>query len=255
MEKKKKIINLKSNRIKITNQTLDVTMIEILDEDLIDSYFEVDENLIKNKEFIDEIVFNLHFPQGGQLKASFGKVTESINEKTQFIYDAGTDYGSSGSPIVLANGYQIIGLHKGGSQNRNFETKKNLGIYLDKIINSMPELPSPENKNIIKCLYNIKREDVNKEISVYDNKYNIEEKIKEVYIYREDEKRPKIIDGKCKFNKEGKYFIFYHLDNSTNNLSHIFNKCNTLTKVFIIKKELILKYIIRKIKKRGNFKY
>ena len=232
-EEKEKIINLKSNRVKFTNETLDVTMIEILDEDLIDSYFEVDEDLIKDKEFIGEIVFNLHFPRGGQLKASFGKVTESRKTKTQFIYDAGTDYGSSGSPIVLANGYQIIGIHKGCSQNRDFETKKNLGIYLDKIIKSMPKLPSSENKNIIKCLYNIKSEDVNKEISVYDNKFNIEKNIKEVSIYREDEKRPKIVDGKCKFDKEGKYFIFYQLDNSTNNLCQMFNKCNTLTKVFM----------------------
>ena len=47
-----KIINLESNRYKYSDKKFDVTLVEILDGDFIDHYFEVDENLIKDKEFL-----------------------------------------------------------------------------------------------------------------------------------------------------------------------------------------------------------
>ena len=174
-----KIINLKTERLKYTDKILDATVIEILDEDLIDNFIEVDEEFINNKKFINETVFNLQFPKGKQLKASFGKIIELTDEGRQFKYDVGTEDGSSGSPIILANEYKIIGMHRGTlkTQNNNYtnyDTKENIGIYLDKIINSIPELSRTENKNIIKCLYDIKKEDVNQEIQVYDNGNNVE---------------------------------------------------------------------------------
>ena len=46
------------------------------------------------------------------MKASFGKIIESVNGKIQFKYDAGTESGSSGSPIILVRGHKIIGLQK-----------------------------------------------------------------------------------------------------------------------------------------------
>ena len=45
-----------------------------MDGDFIDDYFEVDENLIKGKKFINELVFNLQYTKGEKLKASFGKI-------------------------------------------------------------------------------------------------------------------------------------------------------------------------------------
>ena len=62
---KEKILDLKIKRTIVTSKSLDVTMIEILDEDLIDSYFEYDEDAVKDKEFLNEPVFNLQFPKGG----------------------------------------------------------------------------------------------------------------------------------------------------------------------------------------------
>jgi hypothetical protein len=38
------IINLKSDRFKFSDKNLDIAVIEIVDEDLIDNYFEVDED-------------------------------------------------------------------------------------------------------------------------------------------------------------------------------------------------------------------
>ena len=45
------------------------------------------------------------------MKASFGKIIKSTNKKTQFIYDAGTEAGSSGSPIILAKGHNFNDLN------------------------------------------------------------------------------------------------------------------------------------------------
>ena len=230
-----KILNLKAKRLKYTDEKLDATVIEILDEDLIDNYFEVDEEIIKDNKFLGETIFNLQFLKGRKLKISFGEINESINEDTLFKYDAGTEFGSSGSPIISTNGYKLIGMHRGTLEKgkNNYANKQNAGIYLDKIINSIPKLSRTENKNIIKCLYDVKEEDVNKVIQVYDNSNNIEKDIKYISIYREDEEKRQIKNGKCRFEKEGKYFIFYELDKSATNLKNLFNKCSSLTRVYM----------------------
>ena len=234
-EEEEKIINLKSRRMKFTDVKLDFTAIEIIDEDLIDNSFEVDEELIKDNEFINESIFNMQFPKGGHLKGSIGKIIKSKKDKIRFIYDAGTEAGSSGSPIILTDGFKIIGLHSGTRMKNqyDYDKKKNIGIYLNKIISLIPNSPLSENKNIIKCLYEIKKEDVNKDIKVYDNKNNFGKAIKSFSIYREDEKKRELNDGKCRFEKEGKYFIFYYLDKSFKDLSNLFDDCNNLIKVYM----------------------
>ena len=233
-EKQEKIIiDLNSGRFKITNKELDYTLIEILDEDLIDDFFEVDENETKNEDFINESVFNLQFTKGQYLNVSFGKIIVANKKGPRiFLYDAGTDEGSSGSPIISTNGAKIIGLHK-GCYTKNVPNKLNVGIYLYEIFQLIPKSTHLENKNAIKCLYDIEKKDVNKDIQVYDNEKNIEKYITSYSIYRQDEKKREIIDGKFRFEKEGKYLINYYLDKSATNLSEMFNKCDSLIKVYM----------------------
>ena len=52
----------------------------------------------------------------------------------EFAHDAGTDEGSSGSPIFLKGTIRVIGIHKGGIKN-NFinEKRKFWRIYLANI--------------------------------------------------------------------------------------------------------------------------
>ena len=168
-KEKEKIIDLTLDRVKFTSSKIDATAIEILDEDFISGHFIIDEEFIKDQEFLKESVFNLLFPLGGNLKASFGDIIKSKRENNSLIHTAGTEKGSSGSPIILAKEFKVIGLHKGGSKNTSFENKNNIGIYLDKIVELIPKSTRPENKNIIKCLYEIKEDDVNKDIKIYDN--------------------------------------------------------------------------------------
>lgn len=230
-----KIINLKSERFKFTDAQIDTTIIEILDEDLIEDFFEVDEEYLKGNEFLNEKIFNFQFPKGGQLNTSSGKIISLRNNNIQFIHDAGTLAGSSGSPIILTNGYKIIGLHKGAFKENynNLDKKKNVGVYLSKIIEYINPTFSPKRMNVIKCIYNINQENVNKDVKIYDNRNNIERYIDCISIYREDEEKKLIHNGICKFKKQGKYFISYTFNDSVKELNEMFYNCVTLKKVFI----------------------
>ena len=228
-----KIINLESKRYKYTDKVLDATIIEILNDDYIDDFFEVDENFIKDKEFIDELVLNIQFPRGGKLKASFGKIIRRGNKRIQFIYDAGSDNGSSGSPIILENGLKVIGIHRSGTKPNDINKKINLGIYLDNIIKCIPKQNHPENQNVIKCIYNIKNDDLNKDIKIYDNKKYIQSKIKSINILSEEEQKNIVLEGKYRFKKEGKHYIYITFDNKVDNLSNMFYNCSSLNKVYI----------------------
>ena len=55
-----KEINLKINRFKYTNKELDITIIEILDEDNINDFIEIDES-IGTKEYINERIISIGF--------------------------------------------------------------------------------------------------------------------------------------------------------------------------------------------------
>ena len=58
-EEIEKIINLKSQRVKYINEDLEVAVIEIIDEDLIFNFIEMDEKILKNNKFLNEQVYNL----------------------------------------------------------------------------------------------------------------------------------------------------------------------------------------------------
>ena len=230
-----KTINLKSDRFKFTDSQIDATIIEILDEDLIEDFFEVDEEYIKDNQFLNEKIFNFQFPKGGQLNISSGKIISLRNNNIQFIHDAGTLAGSSGSPIILTNGYKIIGLHKGAfKENYNqLDKKKNVGIYLNKIIEYINPIFNPKRMNEIKCIYNINQENLNRDVKIYDNRNNIERHIDSISIYREDEEKKSIYNGICRFKKQGKYYISYTLNDSVKDLNEMFYNCKSLKRVFI----------------------
>ena len=234
MKEKKKIIDLTLNRAKFTDKTLDVTVLEILDEDLIDNFIEVDEKFIKDKDFEGETVFNLQYPKGGKLKTSTGKIYYKKDINT-FEYNAGSESGSSGSPILLYGENKLIGIHRGteSKNSKNYAKKKNIGIYLDKIIPNIKKSSQPENINVIKCLYDIKKEEVDEDIQVYNNINNISQKISSVKIFKEDDVIRRINNGQCRFREEGKYFIFYELDKLVTDLSNMFDNCTSLIKVYM----------------------
>ena len=231
-KQEEKKINLKAERYKFTDKTLDATVIEILDEDFIDNFLEIDEEFIKNKDFKNEAVFNIQFPFGDQIKSSVGKIIKGNLKKNIIIYNAGTEAGSSGSPLLSLKESKVIGMHKGSLKKLIKGEKTNRGIYLENILKELHEY-KPGNQNTIKCIYAIGEKDVNQDIQIYCNKKNISKQIKSFHVYKENEDGLNLKDGIYRFPKEGNYSIVYDFKDSAEDFSEMFFNCSFLTKAYI----------------------
>ena len=128
-----------------------ITIIEIIPKDNIkDKYFlapNLETNEFKNKE-----IYIPQFP-GGKLSNSEGIIRDINGFK--IMHTAGTDYGSSGSPIFLKNSKKVIGIHKAG----NLCFRDNYGTLISFLIQSLSDknlnkisLNATENK-IYKLVY------------------------------------------------------------------------------------------------------
>ena len=109
-------IDLDINRFKMTNKELDFTLIEILPEDNITDFLEIDE-FINSKNYIDEDIITLHFPEGKNLESLEGKNVKMKKEYLEYSFpDSPT---TSGAPIILKYNLKVIGLFK-----ENYKKKK-----------------------------------------------------------------------------------------------------------------------------------
>ena len=129
----------KNERNIIYNKNLDVTIIEIKKEDEIkDKYFLLP-NINNNIEYINKEIYIIQYPEGNKLSYSEGKII-NINGGSELIYDASITSGSSGSPILLKNTIEVIGMHKQGSNKKT----ENYGT----LIYSIMQLLKTENNDI-----------------------------------------------------------------------------------------------------------
>ena len=69
----KKIINLNNDRFKFTNEEIDFTVIEILSQDLIEDFFEIDEFMTIN-DCLNKEIFIINYPQGEDISLIKGKI-------------------------------------------------------------------------------------------------------------------------------------------------------------------------------------
>ena len=130
VEEEIKKINLELYRFKMTNIEIDFTIIELLKEDNIQNYLEIDENIFLN-DYKNNLVFSAQHPGGDDLNYSHGKIIQKKNNL--FLYSLGSKAGSSGSPIILFNNLKVIWLHKGCSYVEK-NNKINIGIPINLII-------------------------------------------------------------------------------------------------------------------------
>ena len=120
-----------------TNADLDYTCIEILNEDQIEDFFEIEnKNLYNPKEYNYEVIALPKYPDGGgSLKIYSGYLTEI--DGYQIYHNVSTDLGSSGSPIILVlRDFKILGIHCSGLKQR----KQNRGILMTKILSDIEKV-------------------------------------------------------------------------------------------------------------------
>ena len=162
------------NRLKYTNKTCDITIIEIKKQDRIEHYLELDDNL-KNKSnlsYIGESIYILHYPRSGDIFVSYGLIKEEIN-KYDFKHLCSTDNGSSGGPILNLSNNKIIGVHKAALRQEEY----NIGFFLKYPIQEFNDFfKEKTNEEIKESNKNYNLDDDNKEIIELDlNEEKIEE--------------------------------------------------------------------------------
>ena len=134
-----------NNRIKYTNENLDFTIVEILPTDSIFNditFLKIDDYIMDNDaedKYIEEDICIFQFPGGGELSFDKGKI-KSI-DGFQIEHMVSTEFGSSGSPILLLKNFKIIGLH-----NARY-AQNNLGIFMKNILEDFENVDSPKNIN------------------------------------------------------------------------------------------------------------
>ena len=103
--------------------------IEILPEDKINNFLEIDNNLFKYEKEIEEIyrrrsIYVLHYPRGERAAMNSG-ILKKIENDT-IVHICNTEPGSSGGPIILLDNLKVIGFHKGSKS----QAALNLGTLL-----------------------------------------------------------------------------------------------------------------------------
>ena len=165
-----KEIEITEKRFCKTSLINDFTCIEILNEDNIEDFFEIDNYNNNNYEYDDIAI--IHYPNGGNMEINGGHFIQIDNNN--ILHDISTKNGSSGSPIILLlRNYKVIGIHKGYNEKK----KLNSGIYIKNIIEYI-------NKNEIICKFNINDDNLGKEIQILNcRKENEDNFITNFYIY------------------------------------------------------------------------
>ena len=233
-----KKINL-SKRRRYTNKNLDYTCIEIFEEDNIEQYYYIDQRVFQNNldAFKDEDIYILHYPLGGELSFSPGKIVGI--KYSNIFHNCSTKGGSSGSPIISRYNSSIIGLHHGTHRIYNFNLAKDISSILNDI--------KFQSKNYIIAEFEIKTENINKDIKIINSfeqyrlekgknikeeelKYKNEKMIKETCIIEINDK-PIPFSHYYKFSEVGRFTIKYSFLNKLNDINSMFRDCFCLKSI------------------------
>ena len=154
-------INLSiSKRMKYTNQTYDITIIDIKEEEEedINDWLELDDSVIeniilnenKNDKYKGKTIYIMQYPQN-KLKVSYGLLKDIYENKYNFNHTCSTLKGSSGSPITLGENNKVIGIHCGEEEKRNLNTGSFLNLAINEFIKKFcPNSPDENEVLLIK---------------------------------------------------------------------------------------------------------
>ena len=130
-EKEIKTIDLRIKRNTYFNKDNDIILIELNENDNIKYFLELDDNLFRHNNNIlyeNKSLYVLQYPHGNNAAVSFGLLI--FLDKYEIKHTCSTEKGSSGSPILNLETNKVIGIHKEGSINFEF----NKGTYLKNIL-------------------------------------------------------------------------------------------------------------------------
>ena len=207
-EEEKIHLNIDENRTIYTNKdNFDITIIEIKEDDKIINFLELDERVLdENSDLYNENIYITHYPQlkydKQKAAVSYG-ILKEIQNNSNIVHYCSTKPGSSGSPILNISNNKVIGVHKEGSINYNF----NCGTYLKEPINEYLN-----NINLIRKSKTTKNEYLNNNNEIKKSK-TIKNEIKNVIINDKNEINNEI-GITLKIEKEDIGQKIYYLDNT-----------------------------------------
>ena len=125
-------IKIDESRKIYTSKKYDVTIIEIKQNDNIDSnsFFDLDNRIFNenpNELFKNKQIYLLYYPKGKQIEYSIGMIKNICEDNFTLRHLCDSSGGSSGGPIINSLNFHVIGIHKGGAEGaKNY----NLGTFL-----------------------------------------------------------------------------------------------------------------------------
>lgn len=122
-DKEMKEIKITNARKIYTNDKYCITFIELIPEDKIDDFLEIDPIVFKDDGDLKNIykkssAYVLHYLKGDKVAYSSGIISEL--DDYNICHLCNTEIGSSGGPILSSNSFQVIGIHVGTSKNKEF---------------------------------------------------------------------------------------------------------------------------------------
>ena len=111
-----------SNRLTYNYNQYGIFIIEIKSNDRINDYFELDDNIIKEKQYAKYINKSIYMIQNSKEKlyVSYGTMKNiDSNQPLNFIHSCSSLNESLGAPIINLENYKIIGIHSLVSYNLN----------------------------------------------------------------------------------------------------------------------------------------
>ena len=208
---REKEINI--NRYKYTNEDLDITIIEILEDDAINDVKEIDEFMYSdNYTNLDIISISLNKDNDKEQDLLYGKITEKNNDNYMCNIESINEW-----IIILKDNKKLLGIMKEKDKKMNIIP---MNIIKDKI-------------NYIKCKYQGSKSHVNNDDQIINYKDSddniINEKIeKEIKVIINGEIKSNRME--FKFEKEGEHIIYSVTDNLLTNMSYMFYKCSSKKK-------------------------
>ena len=220
-EEEYKTIEIDDNRIIITNEELDLTIIEIKDKDkLEDNYLEIDERFNLgdiNERYKKESIYILNYPKGDDIVVSFG-LLNFIEDKKIFHF-CSTEEGSSGSPILSLKTFKLMGIHTGSDHNRDY----NQGLFIKYIID---EFNKRANAKIITAIYKINHNE--KILKILDDKF-IKNNIKNCKLIIDNKELNLTYKYPIKNKRNNSQIeIKIKIINSLTDISYMFYECSSL---------------------------
>lgn len=250
-------ITIDNKRKRFSNPNYDITILEILEEDNIKFFLDLDEDLFSDNSEISyesESIYIIQYPRGEDASVSFS-ILKSI-ENYDIIHLCSTEAGSSGSPILKLSTKKVIGIHKECNKrfefNRGTFLKEPLIDFIDKYENKLNNsiysklIDNSDYKNKIKIHLRIEYEDINKKVYFIGNdksrvfEYSTIMEKDNLDILQELNESNTILSINGKLyeykpyfipSKEGNYNIILKTKIDPIDCSYMFYKCQNITNI------------------------